>query len=369
MDMSTIDSARLQHITQMHERPWLAASWQRCLAYGHSPHHTVSFDSVPSEALRRTEEAHHALLQAAKPTMHHLGQAIASTRYFAILTDAAGIVIRTDGAIDRDDSRANVIARIGVNLSERSVGTSAIGTALHEQKPVWLHRGEHFFNDTSVYSCAGAPLFSPQGLCIGMLDLTGIDAEERPELTHMVAQSARSIENIMVQSLPYALMLRVNWLGMTLGDASDGLLVINADGHIHGFNQAAKNMISAHQSSHVNDIFAMSVELFFDAARKSKPCLDVPLWSGLRVNVEPLLPHQQTSHYAAQPIGNVLAQASALTMMEQLPLKEVNTKLIKQAIQDTKGNVAEAAHKLGISRATLYRKLAPTNKFKKSPHE
>jgi hypothetical protein len=30
-----------------------------------------------------------------------------------------------------------------------------------------------------------------------MLDLTGIDAAERPELKHLVAQSARSIENAL----------------------------------------------------------------------------------------------------------------------------------------------------------------------------
>jgi alginate O-acetyltransferase complex protein AlgI len=46
--------------------------------------------------------------------------------------------------------------------------TTAIGAALSELQPVWLHRGEHFFDATSSYSCAGAPLFGPWGECVGM---------------------------------------------------------------------------------------------------------------------------------------------------------------------------------------------------------
>jgi transcriptional regulator of acetoin/glycerol metabolism len=109
-----------------------------------------------------------------------LGRTIADTRYFAILTNQAGVVVDVNGPIDRHDRRADLITRIGTDLSEPQVGTTAIGAALTELQPVWLHRGEHFFDATSVYSCAGAPLFGPDGRCVGMLDLTGIEAAERP---------------------------------------------------------------------------------------------------------------------------------------------------------------------------------------------
>ena len=119
-----------------------------------------------------------------------------------MLTNQDGIVIDAHGPIDRADARADLITRIGVDLSEDAVGTTAIGAALSELQPVWLHRGEHFFADTSVYSCAGAPLFGPDGRCVGMLDLTGIDAAERPELKHLAAQSVRSIENALTLTAP-----------------------------------------------------------------------------------------------------------------------------------------------------------------------
>ena len=58
---------------------------------------------------------------------------------------------------------------------------------------VWLHRSEHFFDDLAPYSCAGAPVFGPRGQCLGMLDITGIDVRERPELMHLAQRCARAM--------------------------------------------------------------------------------------------------------------------------------------------------------------------------------
>jgi transcriptional regulator of acetoin/glycerol metabolism len=40
-----------------------------------------------------------------------------------------------------------------------------------------------------------------------------------------------------------------------------------------------------------------------------------------------------------------------------VPLREVETAMIRKAVEDAGGNVAEAARALGISRATVYRRL------------
>jgi sigma-54 dependent transcriptional regulator, acetoin dehydrogenase operon transcriptional activator AcoR len=39
------------------------------------------------------------------------------------------------------------------------------------------------------------------------------------------------------------------------------------------------------------------------------------------------------------------------------PLRDVEIALIRKAVADARGNVAQAAQALGISRATVYRKL------------
>lgn len=345
-------------ISRTGTQAWIERSWQRCLDSGKAPHQNVIFDVIAPQALRRLEEANHALVDAARPVLHSLSQALASTRYFAILTDAQGIVIDAHGPIDRSDRRADLITRIGTDLSERQVATTAIGAALHELQPVWLHRGEHFFDANAVYSCAGAPLFGPDGGCIGMLDLTGIEAAERPELKHLVAQSARSIENTL--TLGYLkdagdLLIRLNWPGRTLGDESDGLVCVDTDGYILAANQAARLMVSqlvgpTASRLHCSDVFAIGFESLFDAARRSASdeALEVPLWTGLRLHALPV----QMGHSTA-PIPLRISTSAAPAQ----PLRDIETGLIRQAVDDARGNVMQAAKALGISRATVYRRL------------
>jgi transcriptional regulator of acetoin/glycerol metabolism len=329
------------------ELGWIERSWRRCLANGQRPDQRVVFDVLPAQAARRTEEANQTLLQAARPVLEKLGRAIAHSRYFAILTDAQGVVVDVNGPIDRGDRRARLITRIGVDLSERAVGTTAIGAVLAELHPVWLHRGEHFFDDTSVYSCAGAPLFGPEGRCVGMLDLTGIDAPERPELKHLVSQSARSIENALVLNRAHALLLRLNWPGRAIGGDTDGLVCLDADGGVVCANATARQMISqlaapAPAGLHCSELFAMPWEMLFDLSGRVG-AVEVPLWSGLTLQVLAQAP-------GASPAPRTLPE-------RRLPLKDLETALIRKAVDEARGNVLQAARALGISRATVYRKL------------
>ncbi len=327
--------------------PWIERSWRRCLASGQHPEQRLAFDRVSAPEQRRTADSNRDLVDAARPVLHTLGRAMANTRYFAILTNARGVVVDVNGPIDRSDRRADLITRIGADLSEPCVGTTAIGAALIEQQPVWLHRGEHFFADTSVYSCAGAPLFGPDGACVGMLDLTGIEAVERPELRHLVVQSARCIENALTLRQPHSLMVRLNWPGRALGDDTDGLVCLDAEGWVTGANPTARQMVSqlgprAPDRVHASEVFAMPFEMLFDASRKSGETMELPLWSGLRL--------QALSRRAGSAAMSVAAP-------EPVPLKDAEIAMIRKAVTDARGNVQQAARALGISRATVYRKL------------
>ena len=83
--------------------------------------------------------------------------------------------------------------------------------------------------------------------------------------------------------------------------------------------------------------------MLFDAARRGDAVLEVPLWSGLRVQARPQLADRAPLPH---PAG-----------AERPRLRDVETALIRRAVDDARGNVAEAARALGISRATVYRKL------------
>jgi sigma-54 dependent transcriptional regulator, acetoin dehydrogenase operon transcriptional activator AcoR len=333
-------------------QPWIAQSWQRCLAAGHRPDAHISFDPVGAALQQRNLEANRTLRTAARSTLEQLSIAIAQTRYFAILTNAQGQVVDTGGAIDHSDPRADLITRLGVDLSELAVGTTSIGATLAEQRSTWLHRGEHFFQDTQWYSCAGAPIFGPDGQCAGMVDVTGIEVPERPELMNLVTTSARAIENALVLARPHALVLHLQWPGQHSGKDNEGLLCVDADGLIEAMNPMARQMLGlaqpASQRLYMDEVFAISAGHLFDA-QHSAAWTNVPLWSGLHLQLRAsragmLAPKSHAMHSASRP---TLA----------LPLKEHETDLIKQTVRQLKGNVAAAAEQLGISRSTIYRKL------------
>jgi len=327
---------------------WITRSWQRCLAAGRAPRERVVFDAVPRSAIAAAQERCGDFLGAARPVLARLSRAIAGTHYFALLTDADGVVIEVGALHGRDDRATRDIARVGVDLSERAVGTTAIGAALAERAPVWLHRGEHFFDDTSVYTCAGAPVFDPAGRCVGMLDLTGVNVVERPELQHLARHATQAIQNAWLRSLPCALLLQINWPGslapLDAATDSDGLLCLDADGRVVGANAVARQLLPlpapGRGAAHASDLFAVPPAMLFDAAARHPAPAEVPLWSGLRLQVR-----------ASRSEGPATAAGAPR-------LKDVQASLIQQAVRDARGNVAEAARALGVSRATVYRKLA-----------
>ena len=78
--------------------------------------------------------------------------------------------------------------------------------------------------------------------------------------------------------------------------------------------------------------------------------LEVPLWSGLRVQARP-----QLADAARAGVGTRGGR-------DRPRLRDVETALIRRAVDEARGNVAEAARALGISRATVYRKLSQSRR-------
>src|SRR5690606_31688553 len=160
----------------------------------------------------------------------------------------------------------------------------------------------------------------------------GVDVVEQPALKHLVAQSARSIENALTLGQPHRLLLCLSWPGRMVGDASDGLVCVGADGQITGMNRPATDMLgmtAGMPARHCTDHFAVPVETLFDAARRQRGPLEVPLWSGLRLSVMAQL--------------NQGGERSLLHGANHgVPLKDVEPAMIRKAVEDARGNVKEA---------------------------
>lgn len=378
--MQQIQLARQRVLVQGLPMPWFDSgaqladallverAWRRCLERGQRPDDKVVFDSITPPAVRRTLEENRTLIAAARPVIDRLGQAMHNTRYFAILTNAMGIVIDADGPIDRSDYRADLITRVGTDLSEAHVGATSISIALADRQSIWLHRGEHFLADAGVLTCAGAPIFGPDGLCVGMLDLTGIEVSERPELRHLVDEAARDIENALAAVRPHLLRLRINWPGHLQRGARDGIVCVDAEGCVTGANHVARQMLAPLARAaiegtplpHCSELFAAPWEPLVDLARRNgagaASTAFVPLPHGLQIEVLPRI--AGLGGMAAPASSDPGFDAADHTGGAPHSLRDVEWVVIQQAVDVAQGNVALAAARLGISRATLYRRLA-----------
>lgn len=325
------------------ETDLISRSWLRCLAYGQTPDEEPCFQLSSRQHERRVKDHNIELISIAEPVLTRLAEVVASTRYFAILTDNEGIVLDAKGAIDYSDKRAGQLTRVGTDLSEPAIGTSAIGTCLVEKQAVWLHRGEHFLLGNRIYSCAGVPIFKSLDDCVGMLDLTGIDVPERRELTHLAARASKEIQKAYLKKMcslgNQTRLIQLQWPNASFDGSNDGLLAVDESGTILAANQAIKEWLpelNLSSAARCEDYFSVSCfDRFIDAMSRGRVA-QLALWSGLQV----------VARWYQEPVS-----------ASDSPLKDVQAEMIRKAINKAKGNVAQAASALGISRATLYRKL------------
>jgi sigma-54 dependent transcriptional regulator, acetoin dehydrogenase operon transcriptional activator AcoR len=329
---------------------YVEQSWLRCLQQGKRPNDAAVFQAVMASDRQYLKDANQQLLCAAQFILKDLAESIANTGYFALLTDSNGTVLQAQGRIDLNDKRAKQLTSEGVDLSENAIGTTAIGTALASKDAVWLHRGEHFLESNRIYSCAGAPIFGVNNECVGMLDLTGIEVAERQELKFLAARSARAIQDEVIksqfQTIPQVRLLQIQWFGSSFDGAGNGLLAIRDDGQILACNRASFEWLpdlATDPAPSCETCFSMATPKFFAEMYNAQSfgAASIPLWSGLQVQARWLDAHCE------------LPKASEI----RSDIKSHEADLIRQAMRQCKGNVETAAQRLGISRATLYRKL------------
>ena len=123
-------------------------------------------------------------------------------------------------------------------------------------------------------------------------------------------------------------------------------MCLDAGGAVVSANAAAREMLPSLRGGlrtalHADELFALPWPQLFDLAQRGS-AVPVPLWSGLRVTVR--------ASRAGAPSDSGATDASP-------PLRSLTDDLIAQAVRAAGGNVTEAAQALGVSRATVYRRL------------
>ena len=233
----------------------LIASWERCLQSGFSARESIAFESVKRSDLQHLLDAEQHWLPTARAELERLANGIRQAGYAAMLTDARGSVLAVAGQLEQHSDAFRWAFRPGVDVSERAIGTSAMGLAIADQKPVRVLGGEHFFADNQIFHCFAAPIFDHQGSLLGTIDISS-DKPGLPGGLMLLAQDcAHRIEARLFAALPAYLRVQLEGL-------QEARLAFNREGQLIAASRSARALVSL--TSHTSHTDVCRFEDIFD---------------------------------------------------------------------------------------------------------
>ena len=177
----------------------VSSSWQRSAnKYGVDPVDSRVPRILTPHELKDFREPLDSLIFSAGEEIDQLYKVVREAGYTVLFCDSSGVAVEHRG----EDAQSSRFAFWGTWLggvwSEEVEGTNAIGTCIVEERPVTVHRGQHFRSRHINLSCSGAPVFGVDGGLIAILDVSAIDpelSEHAHALTGpLTVRAARAIE-------------------------------------------------------------------------------------------------------------------------------------------------------------------------------
>jgi len=231
----------------------MSASWRRCLV-GHwvDPASRQAPQILTSRELRETRESVEDIVAAAREENDRLHAIVGKVGYVVLFTSPTGVVVDARGDPFRRDEFIHWGIWKGGNWAESVEGTNGIGTCIAEQRPVTVHRTQHFRTRHGSLSCCGAPVFGADGKLAAVLDVSSTDPEAS-DRSHALAlavtvSSARAIEEGL-----FRLTFRRAWTLAVAVPSTPGevlMLAVDDDQRIVGADRNARSAL------HIDDSFS-----------------------------------------------------------------------------------------------------------------
>jgi sigma-54 dependent transcriptional regulator, acetoin dehydrogenase operon transcriptional activator AcoR len=242
-------------------------SWRRCVRdYSLDPVRAYSPAVISTGDLRGRQVQHEQLIQIASAEMDSLYDQISGSGYALLLTDASGIILceKIDSTLKSLFRSAGLL--VGADWSELHEGTNGIGTCITVDRPVTVHRTEHFRARHIGLSCSGAPIHDPSGSLLAVLDASTVDARDtRASQAHTMAlvnMSAQLIEKcIFLQHHHTTNIVRFHARPELVNLLHDGSLALAMDGTVIAADAMAVRLLATRGR---NELVGRAFEEIFD---------------------------------------------------------------------------------------------------------
>jgi sigma-54 dependent transcriptional regulator, acetoin dehydrogenase operon transcriptional activator AcoR len=263
----------------------IGASWRRCMIdYSLDPGRPLEGCVLDGHTLQEYRNRHEHLIQVASAEIDWLYDHIAMSGCALLLTDGGGIVLyeKVDPTILETFRKAGL--RLGSDWSESRQGTNGMGTCIAENRPIIVHRDEHFRSCHIGLSCTAAPIHDPDGSLVAVLDASTMNAQgTRETQTHIMALvqlSAKLIEKcLFLRHFQRGSVLRFHARPEFVNLQHDGALALASDATVIAADEMALRLLGVQQrreliGRRIDDIFDMRAEEMVDPVAPSA----VGLW-------------------------------------------------------------------------------------------
>lgn len=210
---------------------------------GIDPSKVYSNRILDEDELQRKFEENRELIVSAEPFLNQLYNFVKGSNFLAILTDAKGCILSLIGDEDILSEAFSLKMIPGAYMSEDSIGTNAMGTALKEDRPVQISGEEHFVNVYHRWTCSGAPIRDLYGNSVGAIDLTGYSELVHSHTLGMVVAAANAIEKMMQISQCNKEVETSKLYTETIIDSiEEGILISDLQGNLKVINKYVAKM-------------------------------------------------------------------------------------------------------------------------------
>ena len=355
-------------------------SWMRCNRAQAKPRDLIAFDIVTRSRLHSVMARNRQLLEASNQELASMETSLAGTECRVLLTDGQGVIVHATNQPLASQPLLSKAARIGVNISENMVGTTAPGVVAKTGQACSVTGAEHYYDCLHSFHCAAAPIRDIQGRLAAVLDLSIESRNFGFDAAAMVGLYATSIENRLLQTQSREhLVLHFQASAVLLGTPLEALAGISADGQLAWLNSVGTRLMGQLPEAPQRDVEALFGLSLVEMLRliRSEAAHPVRLPSGLGVWLQARLQASDGvdfRHAVSLAPPEVLAQVtqsqpfeaqSPSPEMQPLPttggdettLDDHNRKLIESTLVECGGNISKAARQLRVSRGMLYRRL------------
>ena len=225
-------------------RPNILSSWQRCVKNGIDPWQKKPKRQVAGEEFRELLKKEERLIRLCVPFMENLFAFVAGSGFVIALSDARGILLKVLGDLDIQSMISRGGFYEGIDWSESSAGTNAIGTALFENKAIQVYSYEHFCRGAQVSTCSCAIIFDERQQAIGSISLVGYDYGVHSHTLGMAAAVAYAISYSMeVATARRNAEIANSYKTAVIDSISQGVLAVDVERRITHLNLLARHLL------------------------------------------------------------------------------------------------------------------------------